>query len=120
LNAPVTVTAPTWPDAVIVVAPAVWLVAGLSVTVATPDASVKAVVAGATVARAVSIPKVTIALETAAPAAFFNVAFTVAGATEEIVVTAAPAALVSVSVMLGAAGPVVMLGWSGGEGSSPP
>lgn len=122
--APVIALVPTCVVAVIVPAPAVKIVAGLSVTVATPEASVKAVAAGVMVARVASVLKVTTALGTAAPAASLNVAFTVAGAPIEIEVTVVPAALVSTTARLGspeAAGapgvPGVPLVSSGGETS---
>jgi len=96
-----------------VVAPTATLVAGFSVTAATPEASVKAVAAGVMVARVASVLNVTTTFGTTAPAASLNVAFTVAGASLEMVDTVAPAALVSASVMVGG------LGGGGGAGVVP-
>ena len=102
---PVATSVPTCAVALIVVAPAANIVAGLTVTVATPDASVKAVAAGLMVARVPSVLKVMTAFGTTAPAAFFNVAFSVAGEPLEMELTVAPAELVSASVRVG---PVVV------------
>jgi hypothetical protein len=106
LVAPVTATVPTSAVAVMVVAPTASLVAAVSATVAMPEASVKAVAAGVIDASVASVLKVTTAFGTTAPAASFRVAFSVAGASLEMEVTVAPAALVSVNVKLGAAVPV--------------
>jgi hypothetical protein len=92
---------PTWAVAVMVLAPAAARPAGFSVTVATPAALVKAVLAGVIVARFASVLKVMTALLTGAPAAFVNVAFTVAGAPVAMDVVGAPAASVSANVMVG-------------------
>jgi len=91
---------------VIVVAPEVSPTA-LRVVVATPDASVNAA-EGATVARVVSVTtKVTTAFGTTAPAAFLNVALTVAGVPLVKEVTAVPAELVNAIVSEAAAVVVV-------------
>jgi hypothetical protein len=87
-----------------VVAPTATLDAGVSVAVATPEALVKAVEAGVTVASVVSVPKVTTTLGTTAPVASFSVAFTVANAPLEIELTVAPAESVSANVSVGAPG----------------
>lgn len=99
---PFTASVPTWAVALTAVAPALEIVAVLRVAVATPDASVKAVAVGVMVASVPSVLKVTIAFGITAPAAFFRVAFSVAGAPFEIDVTVAPAELVSASVKVGA------------------
>ncbi len=92
---------PTWELALTVVAPALKIDAALSVMVATPDASVRAVADGAMVASAASVLNVTTAFGTTAPAAFFKVAFTVAGAPLEMAFIVTPAELVSASVKVG-------------------
>ena len=99
---PVTASVPTWAVAVMVAAPALEIVAVFSVTVATPDASVRAVAVGVMVTRVPSVLKVTIAFGITAPAAFFRVAFSVAGAPLEIDATVTPVELVSASVNVGA------------------
>jgi hypothetical protein len=96
-----------------VVAPAVSMVAGFSVTVATPLPSVKAVTAGVIVASVTSVLKVTTELATTPPAASLNVAFTVAGAPMEMEVTGAPAALVSANVSVGTPGATGVAGVAG-------
>jgi len=106
---PVTALAPTWAVAATAVAPAAARVAELRVTVAMPEASVKAVAEGVMIARVVSVVNVTTELGTTAPAAFFNVAFNVAGAPLEIAFTVAPAALVSASVNVGTGVVVVVV-----------
>lgn len=100
---PLTAAEPTCALALMVVAPAAVRLAALSVTVATPEALVKAVADGVSVARAASVLKVTTALGTAAPAASFTAAFTVAGEAVEMELTAAPVASLNAIVMLGAA-----------------
>jgi len=79
------------------------MVAGLRVTVAMPDALVKAVALGLRVAKAASVLNVTTVFGTTAPAASLKVAVKVAGAPLAMEVTAAPAELASASVKLGAA-----------------
>jgi hypothetical protein len=91
-----------------VVAPVAFTVAGLRVTVATPEESVSAVAAGVIVAKVVSVLKVTTAPATAVPVASFKVAFTVAGVPLVIEVTGTPL-LVNVIVRLG----TVLAGASG-------
>ena len=92
---------PTWAVAVMVVAPAALKPKAFRVTVATPEALVKAVVAGVIVARVGSVLKVMTELATGAPAALVNVAFTVAGTAVEMEVTGAPVASVSANVIVG-------------------
>jgi len=106
---PLTASVPTWALALTVVAPALVMDAGLSVTVATPVASVKAVADGVMIARVASVLKVTTVFATTAPAAFFKVAFSVPGAPLEMDVTVAPAALMSVSVNVGPVVTVVVV-----------
>jgi hypothetical protein len=67
---PVTATVPSWASALMVVAPEVVMVAGFRVTVATREASVKAVAAGIMVARVASVLNVTTALGTTAQQRF--------------------------------------------------
>ena len=82
-------------------APAAASPAEFKVTLATPEASVKEVAAGVSVARAASVLKVTTELAMGAPAASFKVAFTVAGDPLVIEVVAVPKASVSASVRVG-------------------
>ncbi len=121
---PVTAVVPNWTVAETVAAPAARMPEACRVTVATPEASVRAVAAGVMVASVASVLKVTTALGTTAPAASFNVAFTVAGASMEIELTVAPAASVSASVIVGALGvagvpPVVSEAEGAGPGLHP-
>ena len=76
---------------------------GLNVMLAMPAASVSAVPpTGFMLARVASVVNITTVLGTAAPAAFFRVALTVAGAAVEMEVVVAPAAVVSAIVSVGA------------------
>lgn len=101
---PVAAMVPTWASAVIVEAPADVMVAGFSVTVATPEESVRAVTAGVMVASAASVLKVTTVFGTTPPAASLKVALTVAGAPMDIELTVAPAALLSAKLSVGTPG----------------
>ena len=99
---------PTCAVAVMVVAPEARPTA-LSVTDATPAASVRAVAAGVIVAKVASVVKVTTEFGTTAPAAFLSVALTVAGEALAIDVTGAPAAVVKATVSEGVGVVVVVL-----------